>query len=73
MNAQKKALLTRELSKASTALHNAHVLAVHGNDLDLAAELLKEQRYVAGKITKLNGGPVKVTGAELLAGADSLK
>lgn len=66
MNATHKALLSRELAKASTALHNAHTLAVSGGDMDLAATLLKKQMFVAKKITELNGGPVRVTGAELL-------
>jgi hypothetical protein len=66
MNAQQKALVSRELAKASTALHNAHMLAVHGGDMDLAAALMKDKISVATQITALSGGPVRVTGAELL-------
>lgn len=66
MNTANKALINRELSKASTALHHAFTLAANNGNLDLAASLRRQQRDVATKITELNGGPVKLTGAELL-------
>jgi len=66
MNTVEKALLNKELSKASAALQHAFALAANGGDLDLAKSLRTQQREVATRITMLNGGPVKLTGSELL-------
>ena len=66
MNTAQKAMLNRELSTASKALHHAFAIAADHGNLDLAASLRKQQMAVATKITELNGGPVKLTGAELL-------
>jgi hypothetical protein len=66
MNTAQKAQINRELSAASKALHHAFALAASHGDLDLANNLRKQQIAVATKITELSGGPIKLTGAELL-------
>jgi hypothetical protein len=66
MTPTQKALLTKELSKASAALQGAFKLASFTGTLDLAKSLREQQRAVAAQITMLNGGPVKLTAAELL-------
>ena len=66
MTALQKALLTKELSKASAALQGAFTLASRHGQLDLAKSLRDQQLAVATKITLLNGGPVKLTAAEML-------
>jgi hypothetical protein len=67
MTSIQKALLTKELSKASAALHQAFTLATQCGKFDLSRNLRQQQQAVADEITKLNGGPVKLTGAELLS------
>lgn len=65
MNSVEKALLTKELSKASAALHNAFTLATRHGSLDLAKSIRVQQQKVADNITTINGGPVKLTAADL--------
>ncbi len=60
------AMLTKELNAAASSLHRAFNIARHHGDVDLAASLRKQQKGVADQITKLNGGPLKLTGAEIL-------
>lgn len=66
MTPANKALLTKELNQASAALLRAFNIARTHGDLDLAASVRKRQKDVADEITKLNGGPLKLTAAELL-------
>lgn len=61
-----KAMLTKELNQASAALARAFNIARNHGDLDTAASIRKQQKRVADQITKINGGPLKLTGAELL-------
>lgn len=67
MTTIEKALLNKELSKASTALHQAFRIASTCNP-DLAKTIRRQQKLLADSIIKLNGGPVKLTGADLLNG-----
>lgn len=66
MTQTQQALMTKELIRAQDALHNAFQVAVQTNDLDLAADLRKRRVAIGDTITKINGGPVKVRGTELL-------
>jgi len=66
MTPTQKALLTKELSKASAALQGAFALANQCGNRNLASNLQHQQKAIAGEITALNGGPVKLTAAELL-------
>ena len=66
MTNTEKALLTKELSKASAALHHAFVLASRSGDLALAKSIRNQQKAVADNIATVNGGPVKLTGIELV-------
>ena len=66
MTPPQRALLTKELNQASAALARAFNLARNHGELDLAASIRKQQKRVADQITKINGGPLKLTGAELL-------
>lgn len=66
MNTVEKALLTKELSKASAALQHAFALARANGRRDLANSLQRHQVEIASQIIALNGGPVRLTGAELL-------
>lgn len=61
-----RAMLTKELNQASAALARAFNLARNHGEIDLAASIRKQQKRVADQITQLNGGPLKLTGAELL-------
>lgn len=61
-----RALLTKELNQASAALARAFNIARNHGSLDLAAGIRKQQKRVADQIIQLNGGPLKLTGAELL-------
>lgn len=61
-----KAMLTKELNQASAALSRAFNIARTHGDLDMAAGIRKQQKRVADQIIKLNGGPVKLTAAEML-------
>lgn len=66
MNNAAKAQITKELSKASAALHNAFALANRDGNLDLAKSIRVQQQQVADNITRLNGGPVKLKAGDLL-------
>ncbi len=66
MTTAERALLTKELSKASAALQHAFALAHRIGKHALARSLHEQQLAVATKITMLNGGPVKMTVSELL-------
>ena len=63
-----RAELTRALIRAQDALHRAFQVACTVNDLDLAADLRKRRQALGDTITKVNGGPVKISKAELLIG-----
>lgn len=66
MNTAAKAQITKELSKASAALHNAFSLASRDGNLDLAKSIRVQQQQVADNITTLNGGPVRLKAVDLL-------
>jgi hypothetical protein len=66
MTTVEKALLTKELSKASTALQHAFAIARASGRRDLANSFQRHQVEIAGQITALNGGPVSLTPPELL-------
>lgn len=66
MTATQKALLTKELSKISAGLERAKAIAANAHQHDLALRLNKRQRAIANEIIAINGGPVKLTGADLL-------
>lgn len=61
-----RAEVTKELIRAQDALHNAFQVAAHAGALDLAADLRKRRQALGEAITKVNGGPVKVRGTELI-------
>ncbi len=67
MSTVENALLTKELSKAAAALHRAFTTARAVGRRDLANSLQRQQVEIANQINTLNGGPVRVTGPELLA------
>lgn len=61
-----RAEMTKELIRAQDAIHNAFQVACRINDLDLAADLRKRRVALGETITRVNGGPIKVSGAELV-------
>lgn len=61
-----RAEVTKELIRAQDALQNAFQVACRNNDLDLAKELREQRKALGAKITRVNGGPVKVSKTELL-------
>lgn len=61
-----KAELTKDLIRAQDALQSAFKVACRVGDLDLANDLRKRRLSLADTITKVNGGPVKISGSELL-------
>lgn len=63
----KRAEMTKELIRAQDALHNAFQMACQVNDLDLAADLRQRHKAIGETITRVNGGPVRMSGSELLA------
>lgn len=67
MTNAEKALLSKELVKASASLQRAFLVATNANRIDLARRIRTQQVNLAEEITRLNGGPVKLTGADLLS------
>jgi len=67
MTTADKALLTKELNKASAALQQAFRLARYKGNFDLARSLERQQKTLADEIIKLNGGPVKLKAVDLLS------
>lgn len=61
----KRAEMTKELVRAQDSLHRAFQVACEVGDLDLAADLRKKRVEVGEKITRINGGPVKLSKTEL--------
>lgn len=53
-----RALVTKELGKAQTALWSAFTTASRANDLDLAKALRDQHKALGTAIVALNGGPV---------------
>lgn len=53
-----RALLTKELGKAQSALRAAFSIAASANALDVAKDLREQQKVIGAAIVKLNGGPV---------------
>lgn len=60
-----RALMTKELSKAQTALWAAFTTAARTNNIDLAKSLRDQYKAIGTAIVALNGGPV-VTMREIL-------
>lgn len=58
--------ITKELIRAQDALHSAFQAACRANNLDLAADLRKQRKTLGEYITNVNGGPVKLSKAELV-------
>jgi len=67
MNRSQKALVTKELQKASAALDAAFQMIARSGDhnLDIMKTLREERRNIGAMIVTFNGGPV-VTVAELV-------
>lgn len=61
-----RAEVTKELIRAQDAIHGAFQVACRAGNLDLAADLRKRRVALGDAITQVNGGPVKLTKAELL-------
>jgi hypothetical protein len=60
-----RAIVTKELGKAQTALWAAFQVAARANDLDLAKVLRDQHKAMGDKIVEINGGPI-VSVRELL-------
>ena len=65
MKSVERAIVTKELGKAQTALWSAFQVAARANDLDLAKALRDQHKAMGDKIVQINGGPV-VSVRELL-------
>ena len=65
MTVVERALMTKELSKAQTALWSAFLIAAKTNQLDVAKALREQHKAIGTAIVKLNGGPI-ITMTELL-------
>ena len=65
MTPVERALMTKELSKAQTALWAAFLIAAKTHQLDVAKTLRDQHKAIGAAIVKLNGGPI-ITMAELL-------
>jgi hypothetical protein len=65
MKSVDRAIVTKELGKAQTALWSAFQVAARANDLDLAKVLRDQHKAMGDKIVEINGGPV-VSVRELL-------
>lgn len=61
-----KALLNKELAKVQASLQRAGSIAANAKEHELAIRLAKRQRAIGDEITRINGGPLKLTGADLL-------
>ncbi len=66
MTERARAEVTKELIRAQDALQSAFQVAWQNNDLDLAKDLREHRKKLGEKITMVNGGPVKVSKAELV-------
>lgn len=58
MTGVERALMTKELGKAQSALRVAFTIAASANDLDVAKALREQHKAIGTAIVKLNGGPV---------------
>ncbi len=65
-SAAEKALLTRDLHKAASSLHQVFAQVRARGDVGHAKRLQALQQAVAKEIVELNGGPLKMSGAELV-------
>lgn len=65
MTSVERALMTKELSKAQTALWAAFTIAAKTHQLDVAKSLREQHKAIGSAIVKLNGGPF-ITIGELL-------
>jgi hypothetical protein len=61
-----RALIAKELAKASAALGKTVASARYIGDAGLAAALTVQHKQIADHITRMNGGPVKLTTKEML-------
>ena len=61
-----RAEVTKELIRAQDALHSAFQAACKISDLDLAKHLREQRKSIGDTITRINGGPVRLTKPELL-------
>ena len=66
MTERARAEVTKQLIRAQDALQNASQVAASNGDLDFAKSLREQRKQIGSQITKVNGGPMKVTGSELL-------
>lgn len=66
MKDMQRAEMTKELIRAQDALHRAFQVACEVGDIDLAADLRKQRVTVGERITQVNGGPVKMSRAEMV-------
>lgn len=53
-----RALVTKELGKAQTAIWAAYTVASRANDVALAKSLHDQHKAMGAKIVEINGGPL---------------
>lgn len=53
-----RALLTKELGRAQSAIWAAFTMAARANELDVAKALREQHKAIGAVIVELNGGPV---------------
>lgn len=58
MKTVERALMTKELGKAQSALLAAFSIAAQANQLDVAKALRAQVKAIGRQIVELNGGPV---------------
>ena len=58
MNDVQRALVTKELSKAQSALWAAYVIATRSKKFEVARALFAQHKALGSTIVELNGGPI---------------
>lgn len=66
MTIVERSTITKDLIRAQDAIQLAFQTAVAAGNLDLAAFLRKQRQQIGDTITKVNGGPLKISKTELL-------
>lgn len=65
MKVTDRAIVTKELGKAQTAIWTAYTVASRANDFALAKSLHDQHKAMGAKIVEINGGPI-ITVRELI-------
>ncbi len=67
MKTTDKAMITRDLQRAQSALTAARSMASHSGDFMLARKLRAQCEALGETITAIQGGPLKISVAEMIS------